>query len=46
MARSEKDKSTRVSCDWTKVRKVTAPIRLEDLTKKELQSSLEDGAIR
>ena len=46
MTRGEKDKSTRVNCDWTKARKVTAPVNLEDSTEKEVQSSLEDGDIR
>ena len=46
MARSEQGKSTRVNRDWTKIRKVTAPIILEDLMEKEVQSSLEDGAMR
>ena len=39
-------KSTRVNRDWTKARKVTAPISLKDLMEKEVQSSLEDGAIQ
>ena len=38
-------KCTQVDCYWTKSRKVTAPIILEDLMEKEVQSSLEDGAI-
>ena len=46
MSRGEQVKSTRVNRDWTKARKVTAPICLEDLVEKEVQSSLEDGAIR
>ena len=45
MARGDHVKSTRVNRDWTKARKVTAPISLEDLMGKEVQSSLEDGAI-
>ena len=46
MARSEKDKSTHVNCDWKKARKVNSPISLKDLMVKELTSSLEDGDIR
>ena len=46
MARGEKDKSTRINRDWTKARKVTEPISLEDLMEKEVKSSLEEGAIR
>ena len=46
MARGDQVKSTRVNPDWTKARKVTAPISLEDLMENEVQSSLEDGAIR
>ena len=45
MARSEQGKYTGVNCDWNKARKVTAPISLEDLMGKEVQSSLADGAI-
>ena len=45
MARSNKDKSTRVNCDYKKARKVNAPISLEDLMVKEVPSSLEDGDI-
>ena len=45
MARGDQGKSTRVNLDWTKERKVTAPISLEDLMEKEVQSSLEDRAI-
>ena len=37
--------STQVNPDWTKARKVTAPISLEDLIEKKVQSSLEDSAI-
>ena len=39
-------KFARVNRDWTKARKVTAPIILEYLMKKEVQSSLEGGAIQ
>ena len=46
MASGEQVKSTQVNPDWTKERKVTAPISLEDLMEKEVQSSLEDGAIQ
>ena len=46
MALSEQVKSTRVNRDWTKSRNVNSSISLEDLMKKEVQSSLEDGAIR
>ena len=46
MERGKQIKPTRVNCDWTKARKVTAPISLEDLMEKDVQSSLEDGAIR
>ena len=46
MARGEQVKSTRVNHDWTKARRVTAPIILEDLMEKEVQLSVEDGAIR
>ena len=47
MARSEQGKSTRLSRDWTKKRSGTsAPISLEDLMEKEVQSSTQDGAIR
>ena len=46
MARDEQVKSTQVNRDWTKTRKVTAPISIEDLMEKEVQFSLEDGAIR
>ena len=45
MARGEKDKSTRINRDWTKARKVTAPINLEDLMVKEVPLSLEDSDI-
>ena len=46
MSRGEQGKSTRVNRDCTKARKgITAPISLEDLMEKEVQSSLEDGAI-
>ena len=46
MSRSKQGKSTQVNHDWTKARKVTAPIILKDSMEKELQSPLEDGAIR
>ena len=46
MARGEQVKSTQVNCDCTKARKVTATISLEDLMEKEVQSSLEDRAMR
>ena len=46
MTHSKKYKSTRVNHDWTKARKVNAPISLEDLMVKELPSSLEGGDIR
>ena len=46
MACGEQGKSTRVNRDWTKARKVTAPISFEELMEKEVQPSLEDGAIR
>ena len=46
MARSEQGKSARLSCDWTKKRSGTsAPISLEDLMEKEVQSSTQDGTI-
>ena len=46
MARGKQVKSARVNLDCTKARKVTESISLEDLMEKELQSSLEDGAIQ
>ena len=47
MARGEQVKSTQLNSDWTKARKcITAPISLKDLMEKEVQSSLEDRAIR
>ena len=47
MARGEQGKSTRINRDWTKTRKgITAPISIEDLMEKEVQSSLQDSAIR
>ena len=46
MACGEQDKSIQVNSDWTKARKFTAPISLKDLMEKEVQSSLEDGAMR
>ena len=47
MAGGEQGKSTRLNRDWTEARKgITRPISHEDLMKKEVQSSLQDGAIR
>ena len=47
MERGEQGKSTRLNCDWTKARKgITVPISLEELLEREVQSSLQDGAIR
>ena len=46
MALSEQGKSARLSRDWTKKKAGTAaPISLEDLMEKEVQSSTQDGAI-
>ena len=46
MARSEQGTSTQLSSDWTKKRSgIAAPISLEDLMEKEVQSSTQDGAI-
>ena len=46
MARSEQGKSARLSHDWTKKKAGTsAPISIEDLMEKEVQSSTQDGAI-
>ena len=46
MAQSEQGKSTQLSRDWTKKEAGTsAPISLEDLMEKEVQSSTQDGAI-
>ena len=46
MARGEQGKSTRLNRDWTKARKgITALISLEVLMEKEVQLSLQDGAI-
>ena len=45
MAHGKQVKPTRINHDWTKARKVTAPISLEDSMEEEVQSSLEDGAI-
>ena len=46
IARSKQGKSTRLNRDWTKKRSViNAPISLEDLMEKEVQSSTQDGAI-
>ena len=47
IASSEQGKSARLSRDWTKKRAGTAaPISLEDLMEKEVQSSTQDSAIR
>ena len=47
MARSEQGKSTRLNHDCTKkMLGIPAPISLEDLMEKEMQSSTQDGAIR
>ena len=46
MARSEKDKSTRGKRDWKKAIKVNAQISIEEVMRKELPSSLEDGDMR
>ena len=46
MERGKKDNSIQGNHDWIKARKVTATISLNYLTEKEVQSSLEDGAIR
>ena len=43
MVRSTKYKSPRVDHDWTKARKLNAPISIEDLMVKDLPLSLEDG---
>ena len=45
MACGKQVKSTRANCDWTKARNATAPISLKYLMEKEVQSSLDDGAI-
>ena len=46
MARSEQGNSTQLNRDWTKKRSgIAAPISLEDLMDKEVQSSTQDGAI-
>ena len=46
MAHREQGESARLSRDWTKKRSGTsAPISLEDLMEKEVQSSTQDGAI-
>ena len=46
MARSEQGKSAQLSRDWNRKRSVTsAPISLEDLMEKEVQSSTQDDAI-
>ena len=47
MACVEQVRSTQLNCDGTKARKcIAAPISLEDLMEKEVQSSLQDGDIR
>ena len=47
MERGEQGKYTRLNRDWTKKRSgIAAPIGLEDLMEKEVQLSLQDGAIR
>ena len=45
MAHRKQVKSTGVNHDFTKARKITELISFEDLIEKEVQSSLEDGAI-
>ena len=46
MALSKQGKSARLSRDWTKKRSgISAPISLEDLMGKEVQSSTQDGTI-
>ena len=46
MAHGEQVKSTPVNSDWTKAIKLIASISLEGLIEKEVQLSLEDGAIQ
>ena len=46
MACGKQVNSTRANHDWTKARKVTAPISLKYLMEKEVQLSLDDRAIR
>ena len=46
MERGDQGNSTRVNCDCTMSRKVTAPISLKDLMEKEVKQSLEDGSMR
>ena len=46
MPRHEKEKSSQTDCGWTKYRKVTSPISLEDSMVKELPVSLDDGDMR
>ena len=47
MTRSEQGKSIKLNRDWTKKSSgIAAPISLEDLMEKEVQSSTQDGAIR
>ena len=46
MLRGKQLNSTQVNRDWTKARKVTTTISLEDLMEKEGKLSLEDGAIQ
>ena len=47
MARGEQGKSKWLNRDWTKKRSgIAAPISIKDLMEKEVQSSLQDDAIR
>ena len=46
MPRHEQEKSSQNGRGWTKARKVTAPISMEDLMVKELPVSLDDGDMR
>ena len=46
MPRHKKEKSPQKYHGWTKARKVTAPISLEELMVKELPLSLDDGDMR
>ena len=46
MARNKKEKSTRVNCDWKKLKKVNAPISLKDLMVEELPLLLKEGDMR
>ena len=43
MPRHEKENTPRNDHGWTKIKKVNAPISLEDLMVKELPLSLDDG---